>query len=127
MKVIILEDTAKSNSIKLDVENRVKAFGGESQLVRRVGEATPHLAKGDIDLVVIHHYGFSDVRRLKVDFPRVKCAGYFGELEIHRQFAEINSRGIGAETIRMFTSHYDYVLYNLGECLDNVLREIGRR
>jgi hypothetical protein len=120
MKVILLEDETKENGIIRGVEAHVKSVGGEMIRVTRPNSALPYLGKGDISLVVIHHYSepgkesFDDVDTLRAQFPNMKYAGYSGNLRIALEYAHI-PKNPAMEFIKKFKEHYDFALFNISQ------------
>jgi len=120
-KILVFEDETKVGGIKSIVEARARTYSREAIRVRRVAEALPHLARGDINLVIIHHYDFSDVDELRKKFPKVKYAGYSGDLRVALECGGNDPRTAGAEFIRKFAEHYDFSLRDMGARLDEIL------
>lgn len=126
MRVLLLEDKVKKNSIKRTVKNKVANLGGQTQYTATVWEALEYLAKEDIDLVVVHHYDFSDVDELRAKFPKVKYAGYNQDLWIVREFAG-NPKSFSAAFLKKFSAHYDYVFYGFGRDLNSILISYAKK
>lgn len=127
MRVLIFEDEFKPEmqQIRDAVKKRVEVFGGNSQRVRGIREALEFLAQQDVDLVIVHHYDFSDVNKMREKFPNVKYAGYSGNLYICLETAHIKRSG-GAIYLKEFGEHYDYSIYDVGRSLDECLRDVRR-
>jgi hypothetical protein len=127
MKVVLLENpdqhkrdvSAKPRSIWEHIETWVKIGEGESELVKSLDEAESRLAQGGVDWMVIHHYDFYEVDKLKALYPKVKYAGasaFLFEEGMRRpsSFAE--------EYWNKMQEHYDLLLPDYDE---SILKMIG--
>jgi len=127
MKVILLENpdqhrsevSQEPRSIYCHIESWVRVGGGKSELVKSLREAESRLSQGGVDWVVIPHYDFKDVDKLRESYPQIKYAAASAALLEERMR---RPGSIAEDYWKRMQAHYDFLLPDFDESILKMLK-----